>query len=43
MEDHQKNQDFVRQMMQALEHKRAEAEAVKAAEKQFNKEYIKVC
>eukprot|EP00892_Ulva_mutabilis_P001633 jgi/Ulvmu1/11470/UM077_0014.1 len=41
VDDADKNQAFVRQMMQALENKRVEAESAKAAERRYNQEFIK--
>lgn len=42
VEDHKKNQAFVRSMMQALDHKRAQADVAMADERRFNAECIKV-
>ena len=42
VEDHKKNQAFVRSMMQALDHKRAQADAAMADERRYNAECIKV-
>lgn len=42
LDDQQKNQAFVREMMQALEHKRTQAELAKVEERRYNEECIKV-